>query len=835
MFYFLYRKKNLKITGVWLLIFFVLCNPIITAQKTYTITGKVFEASTKEPLPFVPVIINKTNIGTQTDLEGNFGIKTDIIGDSLVAVYVGYRRTARPIQKNNYNQVINIPMELEGVTLEEITVKAGENPAHRIIRNAIANRPRNDPAKLEAYQYEVYNKIEFDLNKIPKEMRESKLMKPLAFVFKNVDSTFSDEKPSLPFFIVETLSEFYYKKNPPRKKEIIKASKVTGVENTSISSIMGDMYQKINIYDNNILIFDKQFPSPISSEGFFYYKYFLEDSGFIGNKYCYHIRFKPKRTGDIAFSGNIWIADTSWGVKRFEMSLPKEANINFVNQVKSVQEYERIDTAWMLIKERLVIDFSPTKKSIGFYGRKTTSYKKIILNQPKSDHFYNLGDAIIIEDDALKKDETFWQENRHDTLSQRELKIYKLIDTVQSLPVYKTWVDFFYLLLGGYKKLNNFEIGPYYNIVSYNLVEGTRLRFGGRTSSVFSRWYELNGYLAYGIKDEKWKYGLGFKCFITKRPHRQLFGISFKSDYEILGQSQNGFSQDNLFASFLRARGLRTLTKVNKTESWYEREWFPGLITKLTLFGTTYTPLPLNDPYLYKSNIDNTIKQKDFIKNLEARINIRFAYNEKYVGGDFERVSLGTTYPVIQFMYSKSLPDAYGGEYNFQRLALSIYKRIRITPILGYIDFTITGGKIFGVLPFPLMELHGGNETYMFDPYAYNMMRYFEFVSDQYVSASAEHHYNGLILNRIPLLKKLKLREIAGIKGVWGSVNEQNRNVLIFPSTLNTLDKGPYLEANVGVENILKIFRIDALWRLTYPLPHTIDNFGLKFSFQLIL
>ncbi|MCX7728194.1 MAG: DUF5686 and carboxypeptidase regulatory-like domain-containing protein, partial [Bacteroidia bacterium] len=794
------------------------------AQNTYTISGKVFDAATKEPLPFVPLIINKTTIGTQTDMEGNYMIKTNQIGDSLVAFYVGYKKLSRPIQKGIYNQVINMPLELEGVALEEVTVKAGENPAHRIIRHAIANKSRNNPDKLEAYQYEVYNKIEFDLNKIPKEMRESKLMKPVAFVFKNVDSTFSDEKPSLPFFMIENISEFYYKKNPLRKKEIVKASKITGVENSSISSIMGDMYQRVNIYDNNILIFDKQFPSPISSEGFFYYKYFLEDSGFIGNKYCYHIRFKPKRTGDIAFAGNIWIADTTWGVKRFEMSLPKEANINFVNQVKSVQEYDMIDTTWMLIKDKLVIDFSPTKNSIGFYGRKTTSYKKIVINQAREDKFYTLGDAIVVEDDALKKDDHFWQQNRHDTLSAREMKIFKMIDTIQSLPIYKTWVDFFYLLFNGYKKLNNFEIGPYYNMVSYNLIEGPRFRFGGRTSALFSRWFELSGYVAYGTKDEKWKYGLGFKCFITQKPNRQLFGINFKSDYEILGQSTNGFSQDNLFASFLRARGLKTLTKVNKTEGWYEREWFPGLTTKLILFGTTYAPLSLNFPYLYESTLDGKIKEKDYIKNVEIRVNIRFAYKEKFVGGDFERVSLGTIYPVIQLMYSKSLPDAYGGEYNFQRVALSIYKRIRITPILGYTDLNVTAGKIFGTLPYPLMELHGGNETYMFDPYAYNMMRYFEFASDQYISSYAEHHFNGLFLNRIPLLKKLKLREIAGIKGVWGSINSLNRQVLIFPPTLRALDNGPYLEANVGIENIFKIFRVDALWRLTYPLPRAIDN-----------
>lgn len=187
------------------LIIFILYFSLALSQEKYVISGKVFDAASKEPLPFVPLIIKGTTIGTQTDFEGNFTIKTNTIGDSLIAVYVGYKRLSRPIQKGVLNQVINMPMELEGISLEEVTVKAGENPAHRIIRNAIANKSRHNPDKLEAYQYEVYNKIEFDLNKIPKEMRESKLMKPVAFVFKNVDSVYSDEKPSLPFFMVENL------------------------------------------------------------------------------------------------------------------------------------------------------------------------------------------------------------------------------------------------------------------------------------------------------------------------------------------------------------------------------------------------------------------------------------------------------------------------------------------------------------------------------------------------------------------------------------------------------------------------------------------------------
>lgn len=451
------RKLNLICS-----ILFVLLGLGAFAQS-YTISGKVFDSESKEPLPFVPVIIKGTTVGATTDFDGNYAITTTVGGDSIVASYVGYLKIARAIRKGE-NQTINLPMVLQGVNLLEVVVKAGENPAHRIIRNVIANKKFNNKRRLDAYQYESYNKVEFDLNRIPKEMRERKLFKPIQFVFDNVDSVNSGEKPSLPIFITESLSDLYYRSNPDLKKEVIKASKITGIENTSITSVMGDMYQNINIYDNNILVFGKDFVSPISDNGFFYYKYYLEDSLFIGNTRCFQIRFKSKRPNELCFSGNMWIADTTWAVKRLEMSIPKDANINFINAANVVQEFARIDSTWMLSKDRLVIDFSMNKNQVGVYGRKTTSYRDFVINQPKDPKFYEFGDKIVVEDSAMKKNDAFWDQHRHDSLSQREKKIYHMIDTIKTLPVYKTWVDIFTIFVSGYKVVNNFEIGPYFNL-----------------------------------------------------------------------------------------------------------------------------------------------------------------------------------------------------------------------------------------------------------------------------------------------------------------------------------------------------------------------------------
>lgn len=818
-------------------IFIVFLLSHVKLFSQFTIKGKVFEAENKEAMPFVPVAIKGTNFAAQTDFDGNFVIKCSKLGDSLIATFVGYKRMAKAINKSLTEQEINFPMSNAGGTqLDEVVVTMGENPAHRIVRNTVKRKEKNDRNNLTSYEYETYNKLEFDLNRIPKEMRNKKILKPISFVFDNVDSLNSGEKPSLPFFIVENLSQFYYKKNPTRKKEVVIATKMTGIENSSISQVLGDMYQNINVYDNNILVFGKQLPSPLSENGFFYYKYFLEDSAFENNQYIYHIRFRPKRSQELSFVGNMWIADTTWGVKRLEMSVPKDANLNFINGANVIQEYSYQDSTWMLAKDRLVIDFAPTKNAIGFYGRKTTSYKKLILNKPKEDKFYEFGDKIEVDKGVTKKSDEFWQQNRHDSLTQRELKVFKMIDTIQSLPVYKSWVDIFYVLVAGYKKFNNFEIGPYSNLISYNKVEGLRLRFGGRTSDIFSKWYELSGYVAYGLHDEKWKYALGFKTFLSKRPRRQIVGMDYKSDNEILGQSTNGFSQDNVLASFFRTAPLNNLTRVDNTSAYYDIEWFQGFRTRASIVGRTFTPLGVNK-YL-EFNRAGTISEKENVTNTEARLFVRFAWKEKYVGDNFTRLSIGSKYPVLQINYAKSLRNAFKGEYDYHKLVINISDRIRITPILGYTDYILESGKIWGQVPYVLMELHGGNQTYLYDYMAFNMMNNYEFTSDQYTSLAIFHHFEGLFFNKIPLLRKLKWREVATAKAVVGTVNDKNRRALIFPTgpnALKALNQGPYVETSIGIENIFKVFRVDLFYRATYQFEQASKNIGFRFGFQLAL
>lgn len=801
-------------------------------SQTTTVIGKVVDATTREPLPFVNIIFKGTNIGCTSDIEGNYSISTTLKVDSIIVSYIGYNQLVRPV-KHGITQEVNMGLS-QGLTLLTVEVVAGENPAHRILRNVIVNKDQNNSENLAAYQYEVYNKVEFDLNNLSEDFKNKKLLKPFSFVFDNIDSTNAKEKPYLPVFMTESISDFYYRKNPKTRNEVIKASKVAGIENTSVSQFMGDMYQKVNVYNNSVVVFGKNFTSPISDNALLFYKFYLIDSMVIDGHKCYQLQIKPKRKQQLAFVGNIWIADTTFAVKQLELSIVEDANVNFINSTAVVQTYNQFDSIWMLEKERIVIDFNPfpveqkKQRVMGIYGRKTASYRNFKINSPQEEGFYSLTENLKVNDDAFDKSSDFWTLNRHDSLTKNEVQIYQMVDTLQTLPVYRTWIDLIQLFVTGYKVKENFEYGPYYKLFSFNPIEGNRFRFGGRTSNQFSKWYELSGYVAYGTKDEKFKYQLGLRAFIDKTP-RTMVGMYYKNDNEILGQSQNGFTVDNILTSIFRITPLRNMTNVKQVNAYIDRQWFSGFSTKLSFYNRQLQPLA-DFRYEYTSP-DQTVKYKEKIMTSEVRLLARFAYNEKFLSGVFERTSLGTKHPILQTQYTLGIKDLFGGEYNYHKFVVNLNHRVRINPI-GYFDYIVEYGKIWGQLPYPILSLPGGNETYIYDSYAYNSMNYYEFASDEYASLSLSHHFGGFFLNKAPLMRKLKWREVIGAKVLVGMVSAKNKELLNFPNYITALNDGPYIESSAGIENILKIFRVDAVWRLSYLDRPKAIPFSVKASMQ---
>ena len=536
-----------------------LVSTILFSQKTI-VSGLVTDAITGETLPFVNLIFKNSKVGTSTDLDGKFRIETYYPTDSLQARFIGYQPLTKRVKKDK-QQVINFILESGSVAVDEVVITYEGNPAHKILKRVYNNKSANNREKYDAYQYEVYNKVEFDLNNITEDFKNRKMFNKFQFIFDFVDSTSAD-KEFLPMFMTESISDFYYKRDPKSEKEYIKASQVSGTSNESITQFLGDMYQKVNLYDNYIGVFGKSFVSPIANFGKTFYRYYLVDSLVIDGSFCYQIDFIPRQTQEPVFTGTMWINDTTYAIKQIDATISQGANINFINGFSVKQQYKKVDGKyWMLEKDELVVDFELGEKVMGLYGRKNTSYRDIVINKPAEAEIYEGIDNVSVLKDANLKDREFWETARHDSLTTNQLGIYQMVDSVKNVPAFKTMLDVLQLVFTGYHEIGNFELGPYFKTYSFNAVEGHRFRFGGRTSNQFSTKLQLHGYLAYGLLDENFKYGMGFLYKLQNNP-RQWLSFTYKRDLEQLGQSQNAFSEDNILSSFLRRNPNNKLTDV---------------------------------------------------------------------------------------------------------------------------------------------------------------------------------------------------------------------------------------------------------------------------------
>ena len=791
------------------------------AAQTTKVSGVVTDAATGEPLPFVNVAFVDSKIGTVTDFDGRYVLDTYYATDSIRAMAVGYAPRTIAVKRDK-EQVIDIALQA-GLELAAVEVRPlGENPAFAILRKVIRHKPVNNREKLAAYEYHAYNKIEFDLNNITEEFTRKKLFKPFAFIFDNIDST--DAKPYLPIFMTETLSEVYYRQKPRARKEYIRGTKVSGVENESVSQFMGDMYQNVNIYDNFLVIFGKNFISPIADGGRGFYDYYLTDSAFVDKFWCYKIEFKPKRPQELAFTGEMWINDTTYAVKRVEAGIAEGANLNFVQGFSVRQEYDQVrNEVWMLVRDELVVDINvikdkgePNKNPVqGFYGRRTATYKEFIINEPRPDKFYEGVDEVVMEIDPLSLGADYWDQNRHVPLSAKEHAIYHMVDTMKTIPRFRTYVDIITTIVTGYYERGKVELGPYFTTISFNPVEGARFRLGGRTSNNFSTWVEFEGYTAYGTLDERFKFGLATRGFISKQP-RLLYRAAYKHDVEQLGQSVNAFRNDNILGSVFRRNPNTKLTDVEEWKASLEREWFSGFTNEVMVRYRTLQALGDLRYERFLLQPEPGVVEVGSIRTAEVSLNTRFAYGEKYVSGEFDRVAIGINkYPTIETHMAYGVPGLLDSDHEYAKVVGRIYRRWQLGAV-GWTRTTLEGGRIWGKLPYPLLVVHTGNETFYYDDVAFNTMNFFEFISDRYVQLFAEHHFEGLFFNRIPLFRRLKWREVATFKAVAGDLDDKHHEALLLLPGMYTLYNGPFLEASAGIENILKVLRVDLVWRLRY-------------------
>ncbi|HXH18339.1 MAG TPA: DUF5686 family protein [Chitinophagales bacterium] len=804
--------------------------------QQYKISGKVTDAVSREPIPFAYILLNGKNIGTTTDFEGKYVLHTSTIADSLVAQSIGYQTSKRRLL-NVSEQVVNFVLQRSDISLKEVVIKPAEDPAVVLFRKIIKNKEKNSNRVLNNYSYEAYNKVELDLYDWNKKFQDRKVMRPFQFVFEKIDSI-SEDKPFLPVFLSEILSDYYYRTQPKEEeRENIKASQQSGVKNESLSQFLGSMYQEVSVYDNWPALFYKNFVSPINDNGLNYYKYELVDSGYVEDAWCYKMTFVPKNQGSFTFVGDMWVAEDSWAIKQVSMEVAKHVNVNFVDKISVFQQFALVnDSIWMMSKDKIVIRFKVTENMLGIIGRKTTSYKDYRINRPDIDKFFEARTDIVVDEKAFEKTDSFWTANRHEDLTLNESGVYEMVDSLKKTKAFRTWVDVFNMIVTGYYPVDKFEFGPIASVFSVNDVERFRFRLGIRTTEEMSERVRLGVFGAYGMDDRRFKYGGDILVLIDKDP-RQSLGAEYIHDLDLRPANPAQFGQENILTGLIRRNVPQKLNLITQTSVFYEKEWKVGYSNRLTLRHREITP---QFPFYYLQETANSHSDtiESFITS-EIIFKLRFAYHEKFLTGDFNRVSLGTRYPTLVAWYTLGLKDILGSDFQYHKIEVALNDRIPVNPI-GTFHFTLTAGKTFGTLPYLLLNVAPGNETFFYNRFAFNMMNNYEFITDQYVSLNIRHHFEGFFLNKIPGFRKLKLREVLFANLLIGTMTEANKSAnprdssRSYPPYLIPFPK-PYAELGFGIENILKLFEVDILWRLTYrdvPLaPKWGPTFGMKIDF----
>ncbi len=781
-----------------------------------TITGKITDGATGESIGYASIYVKGQNIGVTADFEGAFKIIITKPTDSLWCSDLGYFTKAKALSKIPI-QIINFSLETNNVDLHEVEIRPKENPAITLIKLANKNQKKYNPDNIDAYKYESFSKLDLSIDHLNPRIQKSVWFKNIKPLFDSINGIRSDEgKPLLPVFISETVSDYYFQSPPKKHHEEIKATKVQGVgvvDGTTTVQVLGATLQQYNFYDSWVVIMKKAFISPIGDGSLFYYKYKIRDTVTIENKTCYKIELTPKRKEDLAFTGNIWISDTSYAIIRISVTIGKDANLNFVNQVKISQEMTEVAPDVYLPKNtRVLIDLAElVNNTPSFLAKFTISNHDFEIHKSQQTALFEHNVDVVQNAITQKRDTTYWQQHRHISLDSSELRVYNMVDSLRNIKSIKNGTALAKFMGTGYQQIGKFDLGPYYYLANKNYVQGFRFSVGARTNYKFSHVTTFKSYVAYGFKDEKVRYSI-LEDFLISRKKWTNCGWQRRVDVDQAGIS-DGSSEFNS-AAFALTSIFSNLSRINLSEEskvYFLRQIQKDWILKLNASNKKYTPyFPFR--YIREDGIvDSTFT------NTTANIELRFAHNERVLVDDNTRYLMGTERsPVIAFGYTKALKGLINGSFSYDKLYINIRQSIN-TRILGHAFYYIKAAKYFGTVPFPSLDVHPGNQTLYFSTTAFNLMDYYEFVSDQFVSAFYEQYMEGLITNRVPLLRWLKWRTLFTVKGIYGSIDQ--KNIAIIPleyQHFKTLEKKPYIEVSYGFENIFKYFRVDMVHRITY-------------------
>lgn len=804
------------------------------------VSGYVYDEF-DEPVPFANVIFKNSTEGTITDENGKFYMESEQTWDTLVISFVGYETIEIPLtERVNYDLKFRLKEEVS--TLGQVVIVSGKqpkknNPAIDILRKIWQYKRENGLEKFDQYEYDKYEKVEFDLNTIDSSVIKSKLFKGMEFVFEQVDTSRITGKTYLPMFINEAISKVYGDNVINEEKEVLLGNKNSGFSNNQvIISFVDGLYSDFNIYDNYLKFFDKSFVSPLSRTGINTYNYVLADSAFIDNKWCYNIIYYPRRKNELTFKGDFWVNDTTYAIKEINLQASKSANINWVKEIYIEQEYESLNDSIFLVKrDYMLSDFSINKKekSRGIYGKRTTLYNNYVFDEPKDREFYE-EDVFEFNEEVYNRDDEFWEKNRMEELSKDERGVYKLLDTLKTVKKFKTLYQVGSVLASGYIEFPSikFDYGPIFSTFGFNEVEGIRLRAGGRTYFTRNDKWRLEGFTAYGFRDNKFKYGLSGKWLLDKKSRLIISGGN-RRDIEQIGASLTT-STDVLGRNLASSSVLNTgnndkLTNINLTTLALEAEPWKNFVVRL---GGNYRTLESASPTFSLDYFDDEAPNgiASEVKQYETTLSLFYFPGRKMTGYGVERYEANDNFATWFARLSMGDKNMFNSDFNYTKLQLSYTQPWQIGGF-GRMFSTLEVGKTYGEVPLGLLSVVPGNQSYFSVYNTFSQLDFYEFVTDTYASLFIQHNFNGRLFSRIPLLRKLNLREFVSVRGVWGEISQENIDLNASDLIYRAPSDKPYYEYSFGVGNIFKILRIDFNFRGNYlDLPNA-RKFGVTGTF----
>ena len=834
------------------------------AQSFTSASGIVKDSITGEPLPFVSVYFDGSTIGAMTDDNGTFTLQNNQGYTKLAAASLGYDTKfidLKPGKKNDNLEVLLKPTAFE---ISEVVVKPKrekytrkDNPAVELIKKVIAHKNDNRIEAKPEYQTEVYEKLSLSLDNFNPNLDKNKFLKKFKFIKNYLDTSEFNGKPILTVSVRENLSDFYYRKSPKAEKTIVRAKRMQGIDKTlddggGITSNLEEIFKSINIFDNNIPILLNRFVSPLSSTlATTYYHYYIMDTLDVGGDKCVDLAFVPANSESYGFTGRLYITlDGNYAVKKVLLNTPANINLNWVDKLRIEQEFKQMpDSTWVLDQENTFVNFYVVKGTQQLYAHQLRNYDNYNFNVQNADSVFGLLGALHVLPEATAQPDTFWTHNRPIPLKEKEDALKDLLGQLRKVPAFNAIIKTAEILITGYiptandKKVTKFDFGPMNTTFSANHLEGFRMRVGGMTTANLNPYWFASGYLAYGTNDRKIKYNLKLTHSFTKKEYHEgenpVNNLSFIQEYDVYTPGQDFLftSKDNIFVAWKVGEPVTKMQYIRKSVLQYEKEWLNGLTWKSWIMNQNNEAAGTLQ-YIKRDESGNLYHIKDFTTS-EIGTQLRFAPGERAYNGRSGKESvfnLSKDAPVFKLSHQLGIKGVLGGDYNYNHTEISAEKRIWLSSF-GHIDAQVKAGKVWDKVPFPLLILPNTNQSVTIQPEAFHMMNALEFMTDQYVSFNATYYLKGWILNRIPGIKWLRLREVLSFNMIYGGLTDKNNPTLtpglfLLPDGTQPLGSTPYMECSVGLENIFKILRIDYYRRLTYLDHPDIKKGGIRIALR---